>query len=147
MHCHFVFTFCVSGWDNRIGPMFLSACQFVSALKAGPFDAWTQNIVQGLTLMQSRPSLMGKIIGQRSRGQKRDFEVFLIGWLDAEPCPMMWCRDVMWMMTVNSWHPLGEMHDAGGASTLAHFHYWNFWHDHCWAEFMQDMFQYSVIWF
>ncbi len=39
-------------------------CASVSALMAEPFDIWSQNLVQGLTLMTSRMSLLVKVKGQ-----------------------------------------------------------------------------------
>ncbi len=53
-------------------------CASVSALTADPFDIWSRNLVQGLTLMTSWTSLLVKVIGQRSRsrGQKTSFPRF-----------------------------------------------------------------------
>ncbi len=56
----------------------VSVSKIVSALRAEPFDIRTQNMVQGLTLIKSRPCLMSKVISQRSRSpfQKCDFPGF-----------------------------------------------------------------------
>ena len=68
----------VSGRGNRIGPVFPSVCQFVSALMAKPFDVLAPKLVQGLTLIKSQTSLTVKVIGQGHQVEKRDLRSILL---------------------------------------------------------------------
>ncbi len=47
----------------------LCVCLFVSTLTAELFDIWPRNLVQRLTLIISRTTLLVKVIGQRSRSR------------------------------------------------------------------------------
>ncbi len=105
-----LFTSRISGLGYKNCPVHLcvclSACLFVIVLMAELFDIWSQNLVQGLTLMISWTSLMVKAMGQRSRspGQKRHFQGFLI-WVNRYQTPghgvtsshvMAWRDEIMW---------------------------------------------------
>ncbi len=77
----------------------LGVCLFVSTLTAVPFDIWSRNLVQGLTLMISWTSPMVNIIGQRSRspGQKTWFPGFSdLSEQISNPSHGMtsWCHDI-----------------------------------------------------
>ena len=52
---------------------------FVSALTAKPFDIWSPNLVQGLTLIISRTSLLVKVMvkGQGHEVKNVIFRIFL----------------------------------------------------------------------
>ncbi len=54
------------------------SCQLVSTLMAKPFEVWTPNLVQALTLRISRPSLIVKVKGQGHHIKKRDFWQFIL---------------------------------------------------------------------
>ncbi len=66
------FTSRVSGRGYKNGGVCVCVCQCVNTLTAEPIGIHSQNLVQGLTFMKSRTSLMVKVIGQRSGspGQK-----------------------------------------------------------------------------
>ncbi len=57
----------ISSRGYRNGAVCLCVCPCVNTLMAEPTDVWSQNLVQGFTLMTSRTRSMFKIIGQRSR--------------------------------------------------------------------------------
>ena len=58
--------------------VWVGVCLFVSALTAEPFDIWSRDLVQGLTLIISRTSLLVKVIGQGHEVKKKLFPGFLI---------------------------------------------------------------------
>ncbi len=73
----------------------LCVCLFVSTLTAEPFDKWSQNLVQGLTLIISQRSLLVRVTGQRSmsRGQRTSFSGFSD--LSEQISSLGLCCDVM----------------------------------------------------
>ncbi len=82
---HLFITTRIISWGNRISPICLSICYSY---------IWTRNLVAILTLINSSPSSMVKVIGQRSRshGQKRIFRDFsLIEWPQMKSLHMGRC--------------------------------------------------------
>ena len=83
---YMLFTSRVSGRGYRNGAVCVSVCVcecvcvcvFVSALTAESFDIWSPNLVQGLTLIISRTSVLVKVKDQGHDVQKRHFQDFLI---------------------------------------------------------------------
>ena len=70
-------------------------CLFVSTLTAELFDIWSRNLVQRLTLIISRTSLLVKVIGQRSRSRGKKNDIFRISDLSEQLSSLgLWC-DVM----------------------------------------------------
>ena len=102
-----IFTSCVSGPGNRISLAFpsirQSICQFVSTVMAKPFDIWTQNMVQGFTLMKSRTRVVVKVIDQRSRSYMLSVisKFFWLKWPLLKSWPIVWRFDIIIMKSQN----------------------------------------------
>ncbi len=97
----------------------LCGCPCVSTLRAEPFDVWSQNLVQALTLVISWTSLMGKVIGQGHQVKKRYFHGLLI-WVNryqtlaygvASWRHVMAWYDVTWRCGMASWRHLMSQND------------------------------------
>ncbi len=71
----FINTSRMSGRGHRMGPVFVCVCPSVSTLLAEPFDVQTINLTCRSAWTISRPSLMDKVVSQRSRspGEKMWF--------------------------------------------------------------------------
>ena len=113
------------GYRNGAVCVCVCVCLFVSALTAEPLNIWSRNLVQGLTLIISRTSLLVKVIGQRSRsrGQKTSFSGFSD--LSEQISSLgLWCdvmtshdvmgsrRDVIWRHCMTSWRHMTSLHDV-----------------------------------
>ncbi len=73
--------------------MCLCVCASVSALTVDPFDANTQDLVQGSTLTISWMSSKFKVIGQGHQVEKRDFQSFTLG-VTYVDCTESFCYDM-----------------------------------------------------
>ncbi len=110
---HCIFPSRVSGRGYKIGPVCLCVCQLVSSLTAEPFNLGSRNWAQRLTLMIPWPSLMVKVIGQRSRSPfwKTWFSDFFF---------TVWRLDIIWWLLNKNTDKKGTSRE--GASTLRRFH-------------------------
>ncbi len=94
--------------------MCLCVGQCVNTLTAEPIDLPSQNLVQGLTLMKSRPSLLVKVVGERSSHQVEKCNFGVLAWVLCPVIDISACKGFMCVHAQNFTH-------AGGAATLKCF--------------------------
>ncbi len=125
------------GWDllppasaveviKTVPSVSVCVCVCVNTLTAEPFDIWSPNLVQGLTLIISWTSLIFKVIGQRSRSpsQKNSISGVFLSWVkryqtvaygvmswrhSMTSCDIVaWRHDVTWHRRMTSTPPRGR---------------------------------------
>ena len=109
----YIITSRVSCWSYKNGTVRLCVCvcPSVSALTAEPFDIWSQNLVQALTVMISWMSLMAKVKGQGHRVKNLISMIFWYERTDTKP----------WLMA--SWHDVMTSRDVIGRRHTVVWHH------------------------